>query len=75
MWSLVIAFLMNSTPPEFKFTNLAEVKTYKECKDLNKLKKIQFYCEVFQHSINTQHYYHISHKGYKFKTLLWFTLT
>jgi hypothetical protein len=36
MWSLVIAFLMNSTPPEFKFTNLAEVKTYKECKDLAK---------------------------------------
>jgi hypothetical protein len=43
---------------------------YKECTDPNKLKKIQFYCEVFQHSINTQHYYHINDKGYKFKTLL-----
>ncbi len=43
---------------------------YKECNDANKLKKIQFYCEVFQHSLNTQHYYHINNKGYKFKTLL-----
>lgn len=43
---------------------------YKNCKDINKLKKIQFNCEVFQHSISTQHYYHIPNKGKKFKNLL-----
>lgn len=34
MWSLVIAFVLNTTPSEFKFTQLAQVGSYKECKDL-----------------------------------------
>jgi hypothetical protein len=39
MWSLVIAFVLNTTPSELKFTRLAEVKTYQECKDLAKVLK------------------------------------
>jgi hypothetical protein len=44
-------------------------KKYKECTDYNKLKKLLFYCEVFHHAIQTQHYYHIP-RGKKFKSLL-----
>jgi hypothetical protein len=39
MWSLVIAFVLNTTPSEIKFTHLAEVKTYQECRDLAKMLK------------------------------------
>lgn len=45
-------------------------KKYRECKDYNKLKKLLFYCEVFHHAIQTQHYYHIQNRGLKFKTML-----
>ena len=45
-------------------------KKYKECIDYNKLKKLQFYCEVFHHAIQTQHYYHIQNRGSKFKSIL-----
>ena len=59
---------------KFVENNMELIKTnyfkYKDCKDINKLKKIQFNCEVFQHSIHTQHYYHIQDKGKKFKDLL-----
>ncbi len=59
---------------DFVHSNLDMIKKnykkYKECTDFNKLKKLQFYCEVFQHSISTQHYYHISNKGYKFRLML-----
>lgn len=40
MWTLVIAFVMGGNPVELKFTQLAQVNTYQECKDLSKeLKK------------------------------------
>ena len=62
---------------EFVQSNIESIKKnyikYKECKeynDFNKLKKLQFYCEIFQHSIQTQHYYHIANKGSKFKNIL-----
>ena len=45
-------------------------KKYKECNDYNKLKKLLFYCEVFHHAIQTQHYYHIHNRGTKFKSML-----
>jgi hypothetical protein len=45
-------------------------KKYKECDDFNKLKKLLFYCEVFHHAIQTQHYYHIQNRGTKFKYIL-----
>lgn len=64
----------NSYYNDFVNSNLEQIKKnyhkYKNCVDFNKLKKLQFNCEVFQHSIQTQHYYHISHKGNKFKSLL-----
>jgi hypothetical protein len=34
MWALIIAIMMDTTPAETKFTRLAEVKTYQECRDL-----------------------------------------
>jgi len=34
MWALIIAIVMDSTPAELKFTQLAQVKTYQECRDL-----------------------------------------
>lgn len=37
MWALIIALLMETTPAETKFTRLAEVKTYQECRDLAKI--------------------------------------
>ena len=36
MWALIIALMMDTTPTETKFTRLAEVKTYQECRDLAK---------------------------------------
>jgi hypothetical protein len=39
MWALIIALMMDTTPAELKFTQLAEVKTYQECRDLAKLLK------------------------------------
>jgi len=38
--------------------------------NLKLLKKSQFFCEVFMHSIKSHHYYHISNKGKKFKKML-----
>lgn len=38
--------------------------------DIKLLKKLQFFCEVFMHSIKSHHYYHISNKGKKFKKML-----
>jgi len=38
--------------------------------NLNKFKKILFYCEIIQHALQTQHYYHIKNKGSKYATLL-----
>jgi len=34
MWTLVIALWIDTTPPEMKYTRLAEVKTYQECREL-----------------------------------------
>lgn len=34
MWALIIALWVDSTPPELKYTKLAEVKTYQECREL-----------------------------------------
>jgi hypothetical protein len=39
MWALIIALMMDSTPAETKFTRLAEVKTYQECRDLARVLK------------------------------------
>jgi hypothetical protein len=38
--------------------------------DYNSLKKLQFFCEIFMHSIKSHHYYHIANKGKKFKKIL-----
>jgi hypothetical protein len=47
MWQLVIAFVLN-TPADFKFTPLAQVKTYQECKDLaNTLKERGLVAHMF----------------------------
>ena len=35
MWALVIALWINASPPELKYTKLAEVKTHQECKELS----------------------------------------
>lgn len=45
-------------------------KKYLECNDIEKLPKYLFFCEVFEHAINTHHYYHINNKGKKFKNIL-----
>jgi hypothetical protein len=37
MWALIIALTMDVAPFETKFTRLAEVKTYQECRDLAKV--------------------------------------
>lgn len=47
-----------------------QYKKYLECDDINRLPKYLFFCEVFEHSINTHHYYHINNKGKKFKNIL-----
>jgi len=39
MWALIIAIVMDSTPAELKFTRLAQVQTYQECRDLAKILK------------------------------------
>ena len=39
MWALIIALMLDTTPTETKFTRLAEVKTYQECRDLAKTLK------------------------------------
>ena len=39
MWALIIAFMIDSVPPEAKYIQLAEVKTYQECRDLSKILK------------------------------------
>jgi hypothetical protein len=39
MWALIIAFMIDSVPPEAKYIQLAEVKTYQECRDLSKTLK------------------------------------
>jgi hypothetical protein len=39
MWALIIAIMMDAKPIETKFIQLAEVKTYQECKDLSKILK------------------------------------
>lgn len=46
-------------------------KKYNKMDDFNKLKKIQFFCEMFHHALSTQHYYHIKNNGEKFKSLLY----
>ena len=43
---------------------------YLECNDVDKLPKYLFFCEVFEHAINTHHYYHINNSGKKFKLIL-----
>jgi hypothetical protein len=59
---------------EFVKTHLNDITTfynkYKSCNDFKKLKKLQFYCEIFHHAVSTQHYYHIRNKGNKFKSIL-----
>jgi hypothetical protein len=39
MWALIIALIIDATPVETKFTRLAEVKTYQECRDLARVLK------------------------------------
>jgi len=39
MWALIIALTMDTAPFEIKFTQLAEVKTYQECRDLARILK------------------------------------
>lgn len=39
MWTLIIALMIDTTPAEVKFTKLADVKTYQECRDLAKVLK------------------------------------
>ena len=39
MWALIIAFMIDSVPPEAKYIQLAEVKTYQECRDLSTVLK------------------------------------
>ena len=39
MWALIIALVMDTTPTELKFTRLAQVATYQECRDLARLLK------------------------------------
>jgi hypothetical protein len=34
MWTLIIALWLDTTPPEIKYTELARVKTYQECREL-----------------------------------------
>lgn len=34
MWSLIIALWVDTTPPEMKYTRLAEVATCQECREL-----------------------------------------
>jgi hypothetical protein len=34
MWALIIALWLDTAPPEVKYTQLAEVKTYQECREL-----------------------------------------
>jgi len=35
MWALIIAiWIETTTPPEMKYTQLAQVKTYQECREL-----------------------------------------
>ena len=41
-----------------------------ECYNFKSLKKLQFFCEVFMHSIRSHHYYHIDNNGKKFKISL-----
>jgi ATP-dependent exoDNAse (exonuclease V) beta subunit len=66
--------LNNQYYKQFVKSNIEHIrkfyKKYSECTDFNKLKKLQFYCEVFTHAIQTQHYYHIQNRGIKFKQIL-----
>ena len=39
MWALIIALVMDTTPAELKFIQLAQVATYQECRDLAKTLK------------------------------------
>lgn len=39
MWALIIALVLDTTPTEMKFTRLAQVNTYQECRDLAKTLK------------------------------------
>jgi hypothetical protein len=39
MWALIIAFVVDIVPPESKYIQLAEVRTYQECRDLSKILK------------------------------------
>lgn len=34
MWALIIALWVDTTPVEMKFTRLAQVSTYQECREL-----------------------------------------
>jgi len=43
---------------------------YINCKDIKKLRKLIFICEVFHHALSTQHYYHIDNHGEKFNSVL-----
>jgi hypothetical protein len=39
MWALIIAFVIDTVPAEAKYVQLAEVRTYQECRDLAKILK------------------------------------
>ena len=66
--------LNNQYYQTFVKNNLEYIKKnynkYLNCKDIKKLRKLIFICEVFHHALSTQHYYHINDHGDKFKSLL-----
>jgi len=37
MWALIIAFMVDTVPVEARYVQLAEMKTYQECKDMSKM--------------------------------------
>jgi hypothetical protein len=55
MWSLIIAFMIDTVPPEAKYIQLAETKTYQECKDLSSiLRKYGLNDETFLFCVEKQ---------------------
>lgn len=55
MWALIIAFMIDTTPPELKFTRLTQVNTYQECRDLARtLKERGLNTDVFLFCVEQQ---------------------
>ena len=55
MWALIIAFMVDTVPVEARYVQLAEMKTYQECKDLsNILRKHGLNDETFLFCVEKQ---------------------